>query len=144
MVVAGIYAVVMCAWFRPGQLILFWDQTYPLAPFHDVVGTFHAWHRDQAFGPVNTTGHALLALDVAVLAFDLVFVDPSLAQAMLFGTLWLFSLMGWFLVIRTLLRESAPAAGRASVSLASACGCLAATVNSYAVFYLWRIVIPPK
>jgi hypothetical protein len=98
------------------------------------------WDRSQPFGSSNSTGHALIPLFVAVYLLNEMFRNGPLAQAILYATIIDASIIGWYCLIKQLLNAARKPPELSNASLASLCGALFATFNTYAIFYEWRIV----
>jgi len=139
-VCAAVYTVIGAGWFRPGEFILFWDQTYAFQPSRRLVAAFRLWDSAQAFGALHVTNHPLIPFFLVIDGFDVVFRNGPFAQAMLYGTIICLSIVGWYYLVQCLLSISFPNSNPNAAVFASLVAAVAATCNSYSIFYEWRIV----
>lgn len=135
-----VYAIVFGLWFEQNRFILFWDQTYPLNAAHSISNAITSWDRTQPFGSANLTGHALLPFFGVVFVIDHLLQNGPIAQAFIYASIIDASVIGWTLIIRLILIVELHPARYCGVNLASFCGGVFATCNTYALFYEWRIV----
>jgi len=134
--------VVFGFWYRPGEVVDFWDQTMPLRPGLDVAALTHLWHAEYGFGRVDATGVSLIPYEAVLWLLQGVTRSLSFSQMFLYWALVSSSLVGAYRVLSAGIaclagRRRAPAGAGAA---AAALGALFYTFNPYAVFFEWRIV----
>ena len=133
--------VVFAAWFKSGKLVLFWDQTLPLDPARQLAGDLSLWHATTGFGSVSPTSVALLPYFALVAILKGALRSLVAAQAALYFLCLASSVAGFFLLLeRVAERRRLRVKSQLLLHMASACGAMLYTFNTYALFYEWRIV----
>ena len=133
---------VLGFWYKPGSLVLFWDQTYALRPALSIQNAMLAWSPSHPFGSLSTTVKAIIPLFALEYVLRTIVHSQVLAQAVLFAFVLSSSLVGWFLAFRIVVDNTIR--GRnlrsSSVVVGSICGAMLVVCGPYAIFYSWRIV----
>lgn len=137
-VLAGV--IVFGFWYKPGEIILFWDQTFPLSPSVDIVTALHLWHVGEGFGQQNGTSFALVPYFCLVWLLEAALRSGSLAQAVLYYLVVASSLIGFYVFGRAFLCRSSGQVGDLRVDVVALIGALFYTFNPYSIFFEWRIV----
>lgn len=132
--------VVFASWYRPGQIILFWDQTFPLSPALDIRTAASLWHIGSGFGQENGTSFALLPYFGLVWLLEAALRSASLAQATLYFMILSSSLIGFYVLAMFLLERACAQAVRWPVHAAALLASVFYTFNPYSIFFEWRIV----
>lgn len=134
--------VVLVMWFRPGYIIYFWDQTFPLNPPENLRSLFTIWHSEYDFGRPDATAVAFIPYFLFITVFSFVAQSLSIAQILLYLLVMASSLIGMYFLVRYVL-EIVDSNGRYQEWKFQCVGVVASLLyvfNPYTLFFEWRIV----
>lgn len=133
--------IVLVNWHKPGYLIYFWDQTFPLNPNVNLRSLFSIWHGEYDFGRPDTTAVSLIPYFLFVSVFTFIFSSVSIAQILLYFLIILSSFLGmYFLVMQISKLRHIAANKEMSTKYIALAVSFFYVLNPFALFFEWRIV----
>lgn len=133
---------VLYHWFNHGSIIYFWDTTVPLNPAKNLHDFYYLW-KDSIFPGSSDPAWSWLPYIFLFYLFNFITKSLSASQAILYWILMSSSLISFYCLIKTLLKEMV-IDHKYLTEVIAALGAVLYTFNLYVFYYSFRIFNPQE
>lgn len=127
-------------WYDTGDIIYFWDQTFPLNPSEGLKALLSAWHTEFDFGRSDAPAFAFIPFFAITAGLQSIFNDISIVQQIIYSGLFFIAGSSFFILSNLIIGRIFPLINKPHARFASLLATLFYLYNPYSLFFLWRII----